>query len=111
MTLQQLATLHGVTLHTVKKWSPEKRQRLIKEAQQGIIPQVAALIGELAVACYKAQARTGKCVKFELWHSNYAFEVLLFELSLVEPTSSMLVERSDLNCINLSGALALVEAL
>ena len=106
MTLQQLATLHGVTLHAVKKWSPEKRQQLIIEAQQGINPHIADAIAKLSVACYKAQARTGNGVKFDLWQANCAFEVFLFE-----PGMSILVERSDLNCINLAGALAIVEAL
>ena len=106
MNNKQLAAHLGLSPNTTKKFSPEKRQQLITEAQQGINPHIATLIGELAIACYKAQARTGKGVKFDLWQANCAFEVFLFE-----PGMSILVERSDLNCINLAGALAIVEAL
>ena len=106
MKAKELAEIYGVTIHTVRKWPLAKRQQLITEAQQGINPHIAEAIAKLSVACYKAQARTGKGVKFDLWQANCAFEVFLFE-----PGMKILVERSDLNCINLAGALAIVEAL
>ena len=106
MNNKQLAAHLGLSPNTTKKFSPEKRQQLIAEAQQGINPHIADAIAKLSVACYKAQARTGKGVKFDLWQANCAFEVFLFE-----PGMKLLVERSDLNCINLAGALAIVEAL
>ena len=106
MNNKQLAAHLGLSPNTTKKFSPEKRQQLIAEAQQGINPHIADAIAKLAIACYKAQSRTGKGVKFDLWQANCAFEVFLFE-----PGMKILVERSDLNCINLAGALAIVEAL
>jgi hypothetical protein len=106
MKAKELAEIYGVTIHTVRKWPLAKRQQLITEAQQGINPHIAEAIAKLSVTCYKAQARTGKGVKFDLWQANCAFEVFLFE-----PGMKILVERSDLNCINLAGALAIVEAL
>ena len=115
MTLQQLATLHGVTLHAVKKWPLAKRQQLITEAQQGINPQLAQLIGELAVACYKATMRLNSNVLFDYYLCPSDMQFSRFGVHYRKAGDDKLTYvvdgMTDLNCINLSGAISAVEAL
>ena len=106
MKHKDLAAAYGLSIETVRRWPADKRLQAIADIKAGINPHITEAIAKLSAACYKAQARTGKGVKFDLWQANCAFEVFLFE-----PGMKMLVERSDLNCINLAGALAIVEAL
>ena len=115
MTLQQLATLHGVTLHAVKKWPLAKRQQLIAEAQQGINPQLAAIIGELAVACYKATMRVGDNVLFDYFLCPTDMSFSRFNVHYRKKGDDQLTyvveSMTDLNCINVAGAISKVEAL
>jgi hypothetical protein len=115
MNNKQLAAHLGLSPNTTKKFSPEKRQQLIAEAQQGINPQLAQLIGELAVACYKATMRVGDNVLFDYWLCPTDMSFSWFNVHYRKKGDDQLTyvveSRTDLNCINVAGAISLVEAL
>jgi hypothetical protein len=115
MNNKQLAAHLGLSPNTTKKFSPEKRQQLIAEAQQGINPQLAALIGELAVACYKATMRVGDNVLFDYFLCPSDMQFSWFNVHYRKKGDDQLTyvveSRADLNCITVAGAISLVEAL
>jgi hypothetical protein len=54
MNNKTLAAHLGLSPHTTKKFSPEKRQQAISDINAGVDPIVSGLVGELATACYRA---------------------------------------------------------
>jgi hypothetical protein len=113
MNNKQLAAHLGLSPNTTKKFSPEKRQQLITEAQQGINQQLAALIGELAIACYKASCRVGSSVVFDTYYGgNYSSFSVHYRANKEDKNLTFLTDcQTVLNCINLSGVISKVEAL
>jgi hypothetical protein len=115
MNNKHLAAHLGLSPNTTKKFSPEKRQQLIAEAQQGINPQLAQLIGELAVACYKASMRIKDNVLFD-YHTaptnpEYGFFGIHYRKTGESELTYVVPNATRLNCINVAGAISAVEAL
>jgi len=115
MTNQDLADIHGLTIHAVKKWSREKRVSAILEAQQGINPQIAQLIGELAVACYKASCRKGFNIQYAPYFSECedgsAGRFSIYYLPADSAECVYVVKDQAITALRLHGAIAKVEAL
>jgi len=113
MNNKQLAAHLGLSPHTTKKMPLIKRQQLITEAQQGINPQLATLIGELAIACYKASCRIGSSVVFDTYYSReYSSFSVHYRAKPEDKNLTFLTDcQTVLNCINLSGVISKVEAL
>jgi hypothetical protein len=113
MKAKKLAEIYGVTIHTVRKWPLAKRQQLIAEAHHGINPQLAALIGELAIACYKASCRVGSSVVFDTYYGgNYSSFSVHYRAKPEDKNLTFLTDcQTVLNCINLSGVISKVEDL
>jgi hypothetical protein len=115
MNNKQLAAYLGLSPHTTKKMSLAKRQQLITEAQQGINPHVAALIGDLATACYKASMRVGDNVLFDYFlcpsDMDFSWFCIHYRKKGDVQLTYVVESMTDLNCINVAGAISLVEAL
>jgi hypothetical protein len=101
MNNRQLAAALGLSPHTTKKYSPEKRAALIREIEAGVNPEVKRLIGELAQLCYVVSCKTGaECSTeffrtfFNVWH-----------------TGEYIIYDAELNALALQGAIAKLEEL
>jgi hypothetical protein len=115
MNNKQLAAHLGLSPNTTKKFSPEKRQQLITEAQQGINPQIAQLIGELATACYKASCRKGFNIQYAPYFSECedgsAGRFSIYYLPADSAECVYVVKDQPITALHLHGAIARVEAL
>jgi hypothetical protein len=109
MNNRQLAAAFGLSPHTSKKWSPEKRQAAIRDINAGVRVHLLTLISELAALCYKAQIYTGNTVQFTIYPDGTAFSVVMLDAAdLYEKITD---HCTPMNTVNLARAIAKVEAL
>jgi hypothetical protein len=109
MNNRQLAAAFGLSPHTSKKWSPEKRQAAIRDINAGVKVHLLPLISELAALCYKAQIYTGNTVQFYVYPDGSTFSITMMDArdlyEMIAPNCT------PMNTATLSGAIAKVEAL
>ena len=107
--IKEIAKAHGLSYHTVRRWPKERLQQEQKDLDAGVRPVIAKLIGELAAECYRAQAHTGRTVKLEVWRLNEYFSIWKSDCDGV--FMPLVVDATELNTINLSGAIVAVREL
>ena len=115
MKHQDIANHYGLSRETVRRWPADKRLQAIADIKAGINPQLAALIGELAAACYKASMRVGDNVFFD-YHTapknpEHGFFGIHYRKAGESELTYVVPNVTRLNCINVAGAISLVEAL
>jgi len=109
MNNRQLAAAFGLSPHSTKKWSPEKRQAAIRDINAGVQVHLLPLISELAALCYKARFYTGNDVQFSIYPDGQVFSVIMLDgADLYEKITD---HCTPMNTVNLCGAIAKVEEL
>ena len=115
MKHQDIANHYGLSRETVRRWSADKRLQAIADIKAGINPQLAALIGELATACYKATMRVGDNVLFDYFLCPTDMQFSWFNVHYRKKGDDQLTyvveSMTQMNCINVAGAISLVGAL
>jgi len=112
MNNKQLAAAYGLSPNTSKKWSPAKRAAAIADIEAGVKPVVADLVAELAKACYKASMHIKSAVCFDAYYgSSKAWFNIHYNTGYGTPLTYLVESGTELNAINLSGAIAKVEEL
>lgn len=99
--IKQIADAYGLSYHSVKKWSKEKRDEAIRNLQAGVNPIVAELVGELQRECYVAMCHT----------NEYTYCEISFTVFNVWHKGGKLAFCADLNPYELQGAIVKVKEL
>jgi triphosphoribosyl-dephospho-CoA synthetase len=109
MKHRELALHFGLSVETVRRWSPEKRQAAIRDINAGVKVHLLPLISELAALCYKAQIYTGNTVQFYVYPDGSTFSITMMDArdlyEMIAPNCT------PMNTATLSGAIAKVEEL
>ena len=112
MKHKDLAAAYGLSIETVRRWPAAKRAAAIADIEAGVQPAVADLVGELAKACYKASMHIKSAVCFDAYYgSSKAWFNIHYNTGYGTPLTYLVDSGTELTAINLSGAIAKVEAL